>query len=529
MKKRKLTLQQRLILPVVLLGLVTLLSSLLGGFSIHNVHRSAGTIVDEYMVSEARLADIRRDLMDLHRLALSHIVAADHASMIRLVQSIKAEEAELDGRLAEYEAFVSEEDRGTYASLLSDYDSFKHAMVHLVCASADSRTQAAYEAANGDVASRGAAVERALDELSASVSAQAEAAKGRLLAVYIVSLVISAVSLAVGAALVLAALRIIRRSVIVPIQEAMETLQGSSRRLGGVVEEVRGRTQVSSRSAGRLSGLTEELSAALEEIAGNTASITGSASDTREEAETMARECANIAEYSVEMRGRAEDLERSARREMEEVRRWTGEIQAVLDEAVEESRSVERINILTEDILSISSSTDLIAINAAVEAARAGEAGKGFSVVAQEIRRLADSCAETASHIQEVSAVVTGAVDHLTSSARELSEHLTEAIVRQLERSVETGQQYREDAAYLERSMESFNQQVERLREAMSEIAGAISGISGAVDGAVSGVTGVSDNSRALAGEMEGISAGMEANQEIAGALQDQVEVLANL
>ena len=38
-----------------------------------------------------------------------------------------------------------------------------------------------------------------------------------------------------------------------------------------------------------------------------------------------------------------------------------------------------------------------------VEAARAGEAGKGFAIVAQEIRQLADSCAETANHIQEVS------------------------------------------------------------------------------------------------------------------------------
>ena len=85
-------LQQRLILPIILLGLVTLLSNVLAVFSINNVHSNAGTIVDEYMVSEAKLEDIRRSIMDIHRLALSHIVAADHASMIRLVQEIKAEE-----------------------------------------------------------------------------------------------------------------------------------------------------------------------------------------------------------------------------------------------------------------------------------------------------------------------------------------------------------------------------------------------------------------------------------------------------
>ena len=149
--KGKLSLQQRLILPIVLLGLVALLSNILAVFSINNVHANAGTIVDEYMVSEAELADIRRSMMDVHRLALSHIVAADHATMIRLVQEIKGKEADLDGKLADYKAYVSQDDEGVYRSLLENYDAFKHALVYLVCASADSKTQEAYAMANGDV------------------------------------------------------------------------------------------------------------------------------------------------------------------------------------------------------------------------------------------------------------------------------------------------------------------------------------------------------------------------------------------
>ena len=148
--KGKLTLQQRLILPIVLLGVVTLLSNLLAVFSINNVHANAGTIVDEYMVSEAKLEDIRRSMMDIHRLARSHIVAADHTTMIRLVQEIKAEEAELDGKLADYESFVGREDETVYRALLEDYGAFKHALVYLVCASADSKTQEAYAMANGE-------------------------------------------------------------------------------------------------------------------------------------------------------------------------------------------------------------------------------------------------------------------------------------------------------------------------------------------------------------------------------------------
>ena len=105
--KEKLTLQQRLILPVLLLGAVMVLSNILAVFSINNVNRNAGTIADEYMVSEARLDEIKQSMMDLHCLALSHIVAADHSTMIRLVREIKEEELALDEKLADYESFVS--------------------------------------------------------------------------------------------------------------------------------------------------------------------------------------------------------------------------------------------------------------------------------------------------------------------------------------------------------------------------------------------------------------------------------------
>ena len=58
--KGRMTLQQRLILPIILLGLITLLSNILAVFSINNVHSNAGSIVDTCMVSEERLEDIRR-------------------------------------------------------------------------------------------------------------------------------------------------------------------------------------------------------------------------------------------------------------------------------------------------------------------------------------------------------------------------------------------------------------------------------------------------------------------------------------
>ncbi len=527
--KGRLTLQQRLILPIILLGLITLLSNLLAVFSINNVHANAGRIVDSSMASEERLEDIRRSVMDIHRLALSHIVAADHATMIQLVQEIKAEEAALDEKLGAYQEFVSEKEREAYQSLQDSYGEFKHALVYLVSASADSKTQEAYATANGDVASWSRAAEAEIDALSDAVRQEAGEAKGRLTLVYVISLITSAITLVVGIFLVAAAFRIIRRYVLTPIRDTMGTLQDSSERISGVVGEVRQRARHSNDSVRTLSRLTEQLSAALEEVAGSAAAITASAAGTQEDTQRMAEECSAITAYSTGMRERAEEMERAARLETKVIQDKTADIMTMLDEAIEKSHSVDQIRALTEDILNISSSTNLIAVNASIEAARAGAAGAGFSVVAQEVHKLADSCAETASHIQQVSGVVTGAVEYLANNARELTSYLSRVIAEQLERSVQAGQQYREDSDYIGQAMVEYNGRVERLKGAIDQIAVSISSISGSIDGAASGISGAAGSTRVLVDDMEGITGRMDANQEIVGELQKQMDMFANL
>ncbi len=527
--KGRLTLQQRLILPIILLGLITLLSNLLAVFSINNVHANAGRIVDSSMASEERLEDIRRSVMDIHRLALSHIVAADHATMIQLVQEIKAEEAALDEKLGAYQEFVSEKEREAYQSLQDSYGEFKHALVYLVSASADSKTQEAYATANGDVANWSRAAEAEIDALSDAVSQEAGEAKGRLTLVYVISLITSAITLVVGIFLVAAAFRIIRRYVLTPIRDTMGTLQDSSERISGVVGEVRQRARHSNDSVRTLSRLTEQLSAALEEVAGSAAAITASAAGTQEDTQRMAEECSAITAYSTGMRERAEEMERAARLETKVIQDKTADIMTMLDGAIEKSHSVDQIRALTEDILNISSSTNLIAVNASIEAARAGAAGAGFSVVAQEVHKLADSCAETASHIQQVSGVVTGAVEYLANNARELTSYLSRVIAEQLERSVQAGQQYREDSDYIGQAMVEYNGRVERLKGAIDQIAVSISSISGSIDGAASGISGAAGSTRVLVDDMEGITGRMDANQEIVGELQKQMDMFANL
>lgn len=90
---------------------------------------------------------------------------------------------------------------------------------------------------------------------------------------------------------------------------------------------------------------------------------------------------------------------------------------------------IDKIRIIDE----ITTRTDLLAINAAVEAARAGENGKGFSVVATEIRKLAESCLKASTEINVSSAQSlkitehsVGLIDRISPKIQETAEKISE-------------------------------------------------------------------------------------------------------
>lgn len=95
--------------------------------------------------------------------------------------------------------------------------------------------------------------------------------------------------------------------------------------------------------------------------------------------------------------------------------------------------AINHLSVVSEDIVNvidvieaISSQTNLLALNASIEAARAGEAGRGFSVVADEIRKLAEQTMQSTGQInniiQQVNASVKNAVDEMNISKQTVIE-----------------------------------------------------------------------------------------------------------
>lgn len=527
--KNNLSIQQRLILPIILLGVVALISNILSVFSINNVNSNASKIVDNYMVGSETLQNIRYSTTNIHKLALSHIVATDYNTMITVVAQIKEEEEALEAFLEEYQQYITEDEEEIYNQLLRNYESFKHSLVYLVCASADSKTQDAYAYANGDVANYGTAIESDTNELYMAVSARTESARKKLLAVYIISLIIGAAAIVTCLVLVLAAIRIIKQYVITPIRGTVNTLQESSEKLDSVTGEVLRHARTSGQSARGLSSLAQSLSQAIQKVASNASNINNSAADIRGDVNDMAEECSAITEYSSAMKLRANEMEASAQTNTEVIRRKASDILEVLNEAIENSKSVDQVNSLTKDIVAISSTTNLIAINASVEAMRAGDAGKGFAVVAREIKGLADSSGETAKRIQEVNEIVTNAVHNLSRHSQDMADYLNKTILTEFQEFVCSGRQYKEDADYVKEMIDAFNSRADRLRNSMSEIADSIGSITRAIDEGAAGITGVADSTKSLVEDMTDITNRMDINREIVEDLKKQMEVFADL
>ena len=315
--KKKLNIKYRLILPIALLGIVALISNLLAVTNIKNVNDNAAVIADNYMAGKTHLARIHQSVMNIHKMALSHIVATDYNTMITLVNDIKDAEAELDGMLADYEIYISDDDRETYNALLADYDSLKHSLVFLVCASAASKTQDAYAFANGDVAACNTAVENSIRILDESISTRTEQARTQLASVYLSSMITNGASTLACIILVLMTVSLILRSVVRPIASVLDTLQLCSGRISGVVEEVLYRTQTSSKNATDLSALAEELSATIQEVSDSASHINQNAKDVQADSENMADECEKITSYCGEMNIRAAQMGQSAQKSLD--------------------------------------------------------------------------------------------------------------------------------------------------------------------------------------------------------------------
>lgn len=311
------------------------------------------------------------------------------------------------------------------------------------------------------------------------------------------------------------------------LQNIMSNIISNSNVLDGVVGNVASSVAASSDNANDISAIMEELSATMEEVSATTNSVSENTTAAEGKVQKMADQTKVMSQYAQDMKKRATELEHTATENMNNTNEMIGEITTEMNQALENSKSVEKVAQLTADILNISSQTNLLALNASIEAARAGKAGKGFAVVADEIRQLADSSRETANNIQTINEQVIEAVQGLVVSSEKIVGYINENILPDYRAFVQGGQQYNDDATHIDNTMAEYAGEAQDILATMMEMTEAIEGISRAVEESANGVTDAATNIDSLVQSMSTVNGQMEENSTVAKNLKEESAAFA--
>ncbi len=253
------------------------------------------------------------------------------------------------------------------------------------------------------------------------------------------------------------------------IQDSMKsmitTINGDSDEVEDTSENLFKITNNLAEQVENISAASEELAASMEETAA-TADTLSKASDVMVEYikimeaknEEGVNEASTISMRATELKHESE----LAANEVEHLAETTG---ARMEAAINDSKKVERIQELTEVILSIADQTNLLALNAAIEAARAGEAGRGFAIVADEIGTLAEDSQKSAQEIIAITNEVTRTVEELAKTSGEMLRFMQEHLKQTYDKLIDTSEQYNNDATYFKTMLDDFTEGVNGISE----------------------------------------------------------------
>ena len=262
------------------------------------------------------------------------------------------------------------------------------------------------------------------------------------------------------------------RDMVTSFVNVEHTISGSIDELDYIMRENNSRTDDNNTETGHLAE-------GMKVAAGNTAQIVHNV----EEARHQTREIYDLAVRSEEdsraIQNRAGEMEQRSTISSEKTHQMYVIMKARSDEAIERSKAVNRIHELTDDIKSISSSTNLLALNASIEAARAGDAGRGFAVVADEIGALASQTLKTVDNISGIVDEVSDSVSNLNECISELMTFLEETVLTDYGMFQDSGARYREDADYFIDVMSRVRAGTDSLENHIEEIVSATDDING--------------------------------------------------
>jgi len=259
--------------------------------------------------------------------------------------------------------------------------------------------------------------------------------------------------------------------------DGVQQLSSSATHLASISRQMTASAEQSSARAHSVATAAEEMSASLASVASSMDHATGNVNSVAGATEEMTSTISEVARSSEKARAiTGEAVEQATR---------------INSQVVELGRAAREIGKVTETIAAISAQTNLLALNATIEAARAGAAGKGFTVVAGEIKELAQQTAaategirekieniqtstrETVEDIEKISGVIQNVCEMITSTAVAIEEQsvVTKDIATNIAQAAYGIHEVNDNVTQTSRVSETIAHEITEANQAAGEIA----------------------------------------------------------
>jgi len=243
------------------------------------------------------------------------------------------------------------------------------------------------------------------------------------------------------------------------VDENMFSLTSEINEMSEIIERLALKMEENSSSAEEMSATSNEIEGAIDSISNETQHNAVTASE-------VSKRAASLKKTAIDSQHKAQEI--------------LMDVAVRLRDAIEQSRAVEKIQVLSDAILTISSKTNLLALNAAIEASSAGNAGSGFTVVAEEIKKLAEKSKQTVNEIKDVTKAIIESVHILSESAEQVLGFIETKVVKDYDMLVETGELYDNDARLLNEMVTNLSATTEELYASIENMSQAIEHVAAA-------------------------------------------------
>ncbi len=540
-------------------------------WTLQSVIGTSDQIVSEQVAEQEKISGLSRQFTYINSQVLTHVMTTNSVTMDTLSEKILQDIADMEQQIEEFGALVSEGDERKEAldSASAELAKYRKTVESLLVTSAENKTQA-YVSATSNLPMFNEHIENYMNRMLEITAQEMEQAQGQMeQSAARVPGIISVASIALLVVVIVIMLGL-RLWVIGPVKKATkqvdELVEGIRCNKGDITKRI----HVGSRDeVGRLAIAINDLVAQMQiiiraitegcgqmeekqaDIISNVEKVNATADHTMQNlgimsegmqlvtgaidgvqqdtgvldhtVENMLEVAQNGRDYAADIKEKAGKMKATAVESKQEATLVMKEIDTAMTESIANSRQIHKITELTEEILGIAGTTNLLALNASIEAARAGEAGRGFAVVAEEIRKLADSSRESANNIQEISNRVVESVEELSENATRLLEFMNTRVMKDYDALEDTGSNYHEAADHVDEMMNEFRRKIDELLSVLQNVNTANTQMEATVGDSTEKLSAVEKNNQGLQQEMKDISYAVEELAASVGQLKESI------